>query len=201
MLMRNRLVIAALGVILALMAIPTSPEPEVRAGTALMMDVPALVEGSDLVLEGRIIGAVAEESAPGLIETVYTIKTYRILRGQGYRGQVREIRIPGGVLPDGRGMLLSGVSRLEVGEDALLFLSVPGPRALRMPVGLAQGRYRVETRLDGSKIVMRAQNGLGLINPATGEISEAGSLFVHDYAEFIAEIEAAVAARAARTNK
>lgn len=199
--MRNRLVIAALGVTLALMAVPMTTEPVVRAGTALVMDVPDLVQGADLIIEGRVISARAEETDPGLIETVYTISTDRVLQGQGYSGQVRELRFPGGVLPDGRGMLLSGISQLEVGEDALLFLSAPGPRALRMPVGLAQGRYRIETRLDGSKVVLRSQSGLGLLNPATGDLSEADSLYVRDYADFVAQVQAAVAARAATSSK
>lgn len=195
--MRNRLVSAALGVTLALMAVPSAPEPEARAGTALRMDLDVLVAGADLVFEGRVTGARVEETPEGLIETVYTLATERLYQGAGAVGAWREVRLPGGVLPDGRGMLIPGVTRLEVGEDALLFLSAEGPRGVRMPVGLAQGRYRIETRLDGRKVAVREQGGLGLIDPASGTLADADGVFVRDYAELVADIQAAVATRAA----
>ena len=195
--MRNSIVLAAIAVALAVVALPKELEPEVRAGTALRMGVPDLVAGSDLVVEARVLEARAEEVDGGLIETIYTLAADRVFWGDGYAGEVREVRIPGGVLPDGRGMLLSGVSRLDVGEDALLFLSEEGPRSLRMPVGLAQGRYRVETRLDGTRVVTRSGGGIGLVNATTGELEDADGLYVRDYADFVAEVEAAVSVRMA----
>lgn len=193
--MRTVLTILALAGLVLLVALPRLREPAVRAGTALRMDVPDLVEAADLVLEGRVLEARAVETPGGLIETEYRVLVDRTWRGEPLA--VRTLRLPGGLLDDGRGMLLSGVPRLAPGEDALLFLTGAGERGLRLPVGLSQGRYRVVTRLDGTRVAVRDQADLGLVDPVTGSLHEAGAVHLRDYAELVAEIEAAAAAAGA----
>ncbi|MDF1798389.1 MAG: hypothetical protein P1V81_04375 [Planctomycetota bacterium] len=188
--MRTLLTLLAFGALSLLVSRPLFTEPAVRAGTALRMDVPDLVEAADLVLEGRVLSATPVETEEGLIETEYELAVDRTFRGDDVF--LRSVRLPGGVLEDGRGMLLAGVPHLREGEDALLFLSHAGPRGVRLPVGLAQGRYRIVTRLDGSKLAVRDQSDLGLVDPSTGDLLEADGLHIRDYAELVAEIEASM---------
>src|SRR5262245_36075233 len=44
-----------------------------RAGTAVRMDVPALVEGADLVVEVRVLATRAVRESNGRIDTEYTL--------------------------------------------------------------------------------------------------------------------------------
>jgi len=197
--MRALFTLTLLGALAALFLRPLFHAPAVRAGTALRMDIPELVDGAELVVEGRVLSAEAVETDAGLIETLYQVGVDRTFVGSDAYNRV--VRLPGGVLADGRGMLLAGMPMLRVGEDALLFLSGPGERGVRVPIGLAQGRYRIVTRLDGSKLAVRDQADLGLVDPRTGVLTHADGQHVRDYAELIGEVEAAVAAKSAGAPK
>jgi hypothetical protein len=155
------------------------------------MDVDGLVEGADLVIEGLVLSAVGVETEAGMIETEYTLLVDRTFEGDDL--VERTLRLPGGVLGDGRGMMLAGLPRLAVGEQTLLFLTRPSGGGIRMPVGLSQGRYRILHNLDGSRVAVRDQTDLGLVDPDSGQILQPSGSHVRDYAELIAEVEAAVA--------
>ena len=193
--MRAFFTLPLLVALLALFFRPLFHAPAVRAGTALRLDTHELVQGAELVVEGRVLSAEAVRTEGGLVETIYRMVVDRTYLGEDHFD--RNIRIPGGVLEDGSGMLLAGMPRLTVGEDVLLFLSGMGDRGVRVPIGLAQGRYRIVTRLDGSKVAVRDQGELGLVDPVTGRVTSADSRFVRNYAELVAEVEAAVGAKLA----
>ena len=181
------IVLTSLG---ALALRPLFHSPAVRAGTAMRMDTNELVESAALVIEGRVLSARGVETEDGMIETEYELLVERTFEGADV--YERTIRIPGGLLDDGRGLLLAGLPRLGVGEETLLFLSEPSASGVRMPVGLSQGRYRIVRNLDGSRVAVRDQGELGLIDPQTGQVNEAAGHHVRDYAELISEIQAAV---------
>lgn len=176
------------------LALLTRPS-RVVAGTALRMDVPQLVAGAELVLEGRILSATALESPDGRIETEFLLQVERTFAGADE--PFRAVRIPGGVLEDGRGMLLAGMPVLRAGEDTLLFLSQEGETGVRMPVGLAQGKFSVHRLADGKKSLTQDAAGISLVNEQGVLLSGQGGT-VRDYAQVVAEIEAALAARKAR---
>jgi len=159
------------------------------AGTAVRLGVPELLERSDLCLEGRVIAVRAVVEGQRRIDTEYTIQVARTFWGEPQA--VRVIRIPGGVLPDGRGMTIPGLPRLALGEESILFLSVADASGMRMPVGLAQGRLRIKKDLAGSKRLVRDGEGLTVLEPAGSAPRRA----VLDYAGTLAEIEAAAARR------
>ncbi|MFT5081194.1 MAG: hypothetical protein ACI9C2_002250 [Gammaproteobacteria bacterium] len=182
------IVLTSLGV---LAVRPLFHSPAVRAGTALRMDTNELVESAALVIEGRVLSVKGVETKDGMIETEYELLVERTFEGVDL--VERTVRIPGGLLADGRGLLLAGLPRLGVGEETLLFLSETSASGVRMPVGLSQGRYRIVRNLDGSRVAVRDQGELGLIDPQTGEVIEAAGRHVRNYAELISEIEAAVA--------
>ena len=105
----------------------------------------------------------------------------------------RVIRMPGGVLPDGRGMVIPGLPALAVGESAILFLTRADATGMRMPVGLAQGRMRVVTDAAGRKSIVREQADLALVDARTGAAAQADAKAFYDYAATVAEIEARAA--------
>jgi len=167
-----------------------------EAGTAVRMDVPELVAGSELIVDAQVLSARAIETAPARIETEYVLAVGRTLLGAHV--PQRSVRLPGGVLPDGRGLVLSGVPRLLVGERVLLFLSQPGADGMRMPVGLAQGKLRVQADARGALWLERGQSSLRLIEAGSNAPARADEGVRVAYSSFIERIEAAVAKRAAR---
>jgi len=177
------------------LVVPRS-ERRIDAGTAVRLDVPDLVDRADLALEGRVVERHVAQDGRGRIETSYALAVERTFWGEPRA--IRSVRLPGGVLPDGRGMILPGMPDLAVGEDVLLFLSPPGDTGIRMPIGLAQGKLRVVTGLSGERFLVRAQADLNLVDPRYGTVHRAGGRALLDYARTIARIRAAVEARKAR---
>ena len=162
-----------------------------RAGTAVRLGVGDLVQRSDLCLEGRVIAARAVLEPRGRrIDTEYTLQVAKTFWGDPQA--VRVIKIPGGVLPDGRGMAVPGLPQLEVGEEAILFLSAAGSDDLRLPIGLAQGRMRVSFDRSGRKLLVRVQEDLRVVGPGAPPPA------VLDYSGTVLEIEAAAARRRGR---
>lgn len=167
----------------------------VQAGTAIRLDIAGLVDNADLALEGRVQRARAVLDPSGKrIDTEYTLVVTRTFLGEA--SSTRTIKLPGGVLPDGRGMIIPGLPSLEPGEDVILFLSHANASGMRMPVGLAQGKLRVVTDVKGERRLVREQGDLALVDGATARPADAS--IVLDYAATIARIEAAVAAKHAR---
>ncbi len=170
----------------------------VDAGTAVALGVPGLVDGSELVLEGRVLEASPLLLPNGVVATDYVVRVERDFLGGAEEEVV--VRLPGGVLPDGSGMLLPGMPSLLPGERAIVFLTEAGTDELRVPVGLGQGRLRVLDGPGGEHWLEREADCLGLID-SSGDLHEAEGRSLLNYAGTVAEIEAAVAARRAREAK
>ena len=160
------------------------------AGTALRMSVAELVDAAELIVEGRVASTRVLETTDGRIETELQLSVDRTHFGVD-QGE-RRLRLPGGVLPDGRGMLIPGLPLPAPGDEVLLMLSGEGPRQGRMPVGLAQGSFRLLRDAQGKRLALRDQGGLQLAQRRRGRLLEADSHSVMDYAELLAEIEAAL---------
>ncbi|MBJ03009.1 MAG: hypothetical protein CMK00_09085 [Planctomycetes bacterium] len=172
-----------------------APGENSRAGTALRLDLEQLVERSDLIIEGRVLSALPVLGESGRPETDYLLTVERTLWGE-HEG-TRILRLPGGLRPDGSGLVLPGMPRLSSGEDLVLLLSEAGRGGLRVPVGLAQGRFTRHTSLDGTRTLERDQGQLSLLDPRTGRTRPADARSVLDYAETMARIEAAANQRRA----
>ncbi len=173
----------------AFLAFARASSNGVEAGTALRMDVPELARRSDLIVEGRVLSQKPLETSHGLIETEFLIEVERTLAGEHV--PLRAIRLPGGLLPDGRGLLLAGMPSMRVGESVLLFLTPRSQGGVRMPVGLAQGKLRVVANAAGEKLLVGDPGALGLVSAAGAEVGLAEGLSVLPYAEVVAQIEAA----------
>ena len=158
------------------------------------MDIHGLVQHADLIVEARVLDQKALDVA-GRVETEYLLFVERTFEGDDH--SLRTLRMPGGVLPDGRGMVLAGMPSLKKGETALLFLSHRGETGIRVPVGLAQGKYGVTYSEDGQKLLERSVSGLSLVNGVTGREVPGTSKQVRTYVSVVAEIEAALVAKRA----
>lgn len=120
----------------------------VDAGTAPRLELEEVVQRAHSALVGTVQSAVARRAVDGLIETEYRLAVEQRFVGDG--GASETVVFPGGVLPDGSGLVLPGVPELVVGEEVVLFLSDRDARSgRRMPVGLEQGRYRLVQGPDG----------------------------------------------------
>lgn len=196
--MHRFLPLALLAGLLALAAGIRAPS-EARAGTALRLDLPTLVELSDLILEGRVESQRVVVAPGGRIETEHLLHVERCLWGEA--GVRISVRLPGGVLPEslgGGGLLLPGMPTIAAGEELLLFLSEPSPGGLRVPVGLAQGKLRVERDASGARTLVREQLGLELVDPRTGAVEPAAAHGRFDYDPVLAAIERQVQLKAQR---
>lgn len=192
--MRLLLAAAALFAVDLTLACWLLPAPRIEAGTALRLDVPGLTREAALIVEARVLSAlpVEPDGAGGLLLTEYLLEVGRTFAGvdEPYRA----VRLPGGVRADGSGLLIPGMPRLAEGESALLFLTEESRNGMRMPVGLAQGKFRVVTLGDGRKRLVGDASAAALIGPR-GEHVESGGHSVVDYADAVAQIEAALAAK------
>ena len=178
--------------LLLVMGIP-SPDSHVSAGTAVRLDVADLASNASLILEGRVLTSLVFGHDEGRVETEYLIEVERTFLGEDL--PYRSIRIPGGVLPDGSGMLLAGMPHISDGEELLLFLTGESEGGVRMPVGLAQGKFRVVRSADGTKMLEREGLGVTLVDGNTGSSAPAPPQSLWDYADIVAQVEAALARR------
>ncbi|MEM8711783.1 MAG: hypothetical protein AAGG01_12590 [Planctomycetota bacterium] len=166
-----------------------------QAGTVLRMDLDETFMRSDLVLEGTVIAGTSGESALGEIYTDWTVRVDRTFWGED-SPEERVLRLPGGVLADGRGTMIPGMPRLALGEDVVLFLGEESQDGMRMPVGLSQGKYRIVTASDGSRTAVQTGDHVTLISATSTRTID--GLEMLDYADLIARIEAASQARVAQ---
>ena len=169
---------------------------DLNAGTALRMDLEQLVEGSDLVLEARVLSQTPVLGADGLVYTDFELEVQRTFWGEDRPS--RRVRLPGGALSTGRATLIPGMGTLRVGEEALLMLSPEGPQGARVFCGLSQGCYRILTPLTGPRVASREASAEALLDETTGMLVPGTQSEVLEYADLIARCTAAVSAKRAR---
>ena len=170
---------------------PAPPESSLLAGTAERLDFQTLSDSAELILEGVVLAAIPIRTPEGRIETEYHLNVDRTFWGEDL--PTRALRLPGGVLSDGSGLLLPGVPRLATGERYVLFLSERGSSGVRMPVGLGQGRYQVVPGPGGVRMVARRMGDTALTGG--GHVASGEGVAVQSYADFAAALEVALVQR------
>jgi len=184
-----KVALATASIGLALLLVPSVS----RAGTALRLTVPELVDRAEIVFEGRVLDARALKDARGRVVTEYFVSVHETYWGVPFG--TRTFTLPGGVLSNGFGMAVPGMPKVEVGEDAIFFLTEESPLGNRMPVGLAQGKFRVVKDPLGETQLSRDQEGLVLADPLTGAVLPAEERLLVDYEQVVETIRAAALAK------
>lgn len=177
---------AAIGAVMPLPWADGDAVPRARAGTAIRLDLEGAFRASELVVEGRVLGARAAETPDGMIVTDWDLRVDRTFWGEP--AETRTIRLPGGVLPSGKGMVIPGMPSLAVGEDVVLMLEREGPAGVRVPTGLAQGKYRVVTSTAGERVAVPAAEHIALVDESLRPVG--WPRHVLDHADLVARLEA-----------
>jgi len=153
------------------------------------------VERADLIVEGRVVARRSVERADGRIDTHLTLRIDHTFLGE--HEDARVVTVPGGVLEDGRGMLVPGFRLPGVGDEMVWLFTPEGPSSVRVPVGLDLGQVRLVRDADGRRLAISATGCVATVDPLTGSAVPAGDGSVRPYAELLSELEAAVARRRA----
>lgn len=163
--------------------------PTVEAGTAVRLELEELARRASLIVEGRVIATRAFRDTRGEVRTEVTLSVDETFAGEPFA--TRRFELPGGVLSDGSGTLIAGMPSVSLGEDALYFLTGESASGLRMPVGLAQGKFRLLRDEQGRLGLMRDAAELTLLDPRTGAGAPAPVPVLLDHARVVERIRAA----------
>lgn len=137
--MRRRIVLALAAFLMALPA---------WGLTVLQLNLEQLAALSEKVFVGRCLSVGAARDRSGRQVQTVTFQIEEMLKGEpAEKVTFRQLAAsPDGIFPE--------LPQYEVGEEAVVFLSEAGGLGLTAPVGLGQGRFRIET----------TENGRGVIN-------------------------------------
>ncbi len=127
------------------------------------LSVQQMTEASDVVARGTVVSQRAVWSGK------HIVTLSKVAVSECWAGSCEEtvtVAQLGGEI-DGVGMLVSGVARLAVGDELVVFLRKRGSGRMA-PVGMAQGAFRV---IDGTDTALRDLHGLGVV-ARTGRIRE-----------------------------
>ncbi len=128
------------------------PVSLVHATVMLPADFEQMVDGSQLIVHGRVLDVRAQTTLGRRnIECLVTVSIIEPLKGQP--GPTVVFRIPGGQIGRYRRVMVGAPAFVE-GDEVVLFLSGRAP-VMPMPFGLSQGVYRV----------IRDANGRALVTP------------------------------------
>ncbi|SES76953.1 matrixin family metalloprotease [Stigmatella erecta] len=115
--------------------------PAAWASTQMALDVPALTQGADWVVQGRVLRTQPRWiPGTGRLVTAVEVSVGQVLKGTVTHPSV-EVLLPGGTL-GGLRQHVSGAPAFAPGEEVVLFLAKggEGPHL----VGLSQGSFRVQ---------------------------------------------------------
>jgi hypothetical protein len=160
---------------------------EVQAAVLVALDLPALVEQSDLV----VVASAQEQSSryvDKLIVTDVTLKVISGLKGQVKPGDLVTVTHLGGAVGD-IGLRVPGAASFSLGKSALVFLrrvpsgdlNVTGMSQGVMPIFAEGTQQRVQTGAAGAALMQRNASG-ELVETHSGPSSRSLS-------ELLAEIE------------
>src|SRR5689334_10363461 len=137
---------------IAAAAVAIGTAGEARARTMLPLDLRALTARADGLLYGVAEWSVAKVKDDDVdIFREVTVRVQRSYKGAAKEGEAVVVRREGGTV-GGVGMKVFGAASFQVGEEVVVFVEQRG--AASYVVGMSQGKLRVATQADGSKLVM-----------------------------------------------
>ena len=126
------------------------------ATTVLPLSLDDIVATAAIAFEGTCIENRSERDAATQLPVTYTtFAVHDVIKGQP--GDTYTIKQVGGEIP-GKDIAFKvhGVPTFAVGQDYIVFLPATSAAGFSSPVGLAQGRFSVHRKADGS---LQAANG------------------------------------------
>jgi hypothetical protein len=125
---------------------------QARAASVLPLYLDEMADTAAVAFEGRCLANRSDvDTATGLVVTYTTFEVRDVLKGSV--GATHEIKQVGGALPgDGPQYRVMGVPRFEVGEDYVVFLAGVSTAGFSSPIGLAQGRFKVDKQGEVRKV-------------------------------------------------
>ena len=177
----RRVVICTLAIALALTAAP------VTASTFLAMSPQELVEGSDAIIQGRVLAQRSFWGADGrIVLTEVTVKVRDVIVGQA--PEIVKVQVPGGTVGD-FAVHATGFPSFDAREKVILFLSFDDAGAARV-LGHQLGHWEVVKRLDGVKMaVPRTEDGATFFTRSGRMMPEPQSVPLTDFKRGLRRID------------
>jgi hypothetical protein len=123
------------------------------AGTFIVPADEELVAKSTAVVTGTVEGSFVQ-ATEATIETIHEIRIERTIKGTGLRrGALLRVVTLGGVLEDGRGLIVPGEAQFRSGERVLLFLTRDDDRW--RATDLTLGKFKFVTSTAGDRLLVR----------------------------------------------
>jgi hypothetical protein len=122
------------------------------AASTLPLYLDEMADSAAVAFEGRCLANRTEvDVATGLVVTYTTFEVRDALKGA--LAGTHEIKQVGGEVPGGGPQFrVMGVPRFEVGEDYVVFLAGVSTAGFSSPMGLSQGRFKVEAKGAARKV-------------------------------------------------
>lgn len=149
------------------------------ASTFVAYDSRAMVDNSERVVQGRVIGVESFWNEDGrLIVTEATVRVSDTIVGTSTA--LVTVRVPGGTVNDLR-VEAAGFPSFAAGQDVILFLSSSDRGNFQRVVGHQQGHFEVVERNDGVSLAvpqidegarLLTRSGARLPTPRSTELSE-----------------------------
>lgn len=155
------------------------------ATSVLRLTVDDLTDRAEVIVHGRCLSKQARQTPDGVV-TDYRFAVIEGLKGAA-RGELAFTAF-GGVLGR-RGSAIAGAPSYEVGEEVLVFLDAPNAAGWRNAIGLAQGKFSIR-EVDGRRLAYRNLEGLSVVDPVTGEVTEGRSEQAVPFDELLARVKA-----------
>jgi hypothetical protein len=128
-----------------------------RAAVVELVPMQKLARDSALIVDG-VVEAQRVVSLGGRLHTVSQVRPLGAFKGEP--ASSLEVITPGGV-QGGLGQRVGGAPRLEVGEEAILFLErSPQAGEVYSIAGFHQGKFRVDRTADGSVFFTQTRGGV-----------------------------------------
>ncbi len=134
------------------------------ATSVLSFTLDELTDRADFVAHGTVLSVKPRLTPEGVVTDVALRVTERL---KGQAEGTFQFTTPGGRTAE-RGTFIAGAPVFEAGEEVVVFLEARGPKGLRVPIGLAQGKYTVRDE-DGRRVAVRNLAGLRLVDQRTRE--------------------------------
>ena len=130
--------------------------------TVIKMDLPALVQESDSVVQGRVEEVYARWDVQ--LKTIFTYASVRVddpLKGEPHQSVlIRQLGGKAGAM----NMSIAGMPRFVRGEEVIVFLK-SNPEGTYHVVGLGQGKYEIVNDFAAMNV-----SGVGLADRKTGKV-------------------------------